>query len=117
MVGEHAAAGPAVGRRGGGGTDRRALEDRLRRTGRRHWLPHLTAYLARPFDLRYLVFTAEAVTRPRLALARHLRSTPNLALLVPRQHKEEAGAAISAALCHTAILEREIDAMFLEIKD
>ncbi len=79
-------------------SDRRTLEERLRRIGRRDWLPHLTAWLPRPFDLRYLIFTPEAVARRRPALARHLRQPGNVALLVPRQHKGELGAFVSAVL-------------------
>ncbi len=79
-------------------SDRRTLEERLRRIGRRDWLPHCTAWLPRPFDLRYLIFTPEAVARHRPALARHLRQPGNVALLVPRQHKGEPGAFVTAAL-------------------
>ncbi|HBL31336.1 MAG TPA: hypothetical protein DD490_31300 [Acidobacteria bacterium] len=94
-------------------TDRRLLEERLRRIGRREWLPHLTAWLPRPFDLRYLVFTPEAVTRPRPELARHLRQPGNVALLVPRQHKGELGAFVTAALPgHKAVSAYDITSAF-----
>lgn len=86
-------------------TDRRSLELRLQQAGRTQWLPHLTLYLARPFDLRYLVYLPQILTRPRTGIMQHLRM-PNLALVVPRFQKHPGAALVTAwiaghkAVCH-----------------
>lgn len=75
--------------------DRRSLEQRLLDTGRPEWLPHLTVFLARPFDLRYIVYLPGVLARARLDVMRHLR-LPNIALVVPRLQKDGAGALVSS---------------------
>jgi hypothetical protein len=67
---------------------RRAREDE-------HWQDRFTRFLFRPFDRRHLFAAEYALERPREAVMRHLRTGENLALIVPRQHKEEPGALVT----------------------
>lgn len=67
---------------------RRAREDK-------DWQSGFTRFLFRPFDHRHLFAAEYALERPREAVMRHLRGGNNLALIVPRQHKEEPGALVT----------------------
>jgi len=92
--------------------DRRSLEQRLLETGRLDWLPHLTVFLARPFDLRYIVYLPGVLARPRLDVMRHLR-LPNLALVLPRLQKNGAGALVTSWVTgHKAVSHYDINFLF-----
>lgn len=67
---------------------RRAREDE-------DWQHRFTRFLFRPFDRRHLFAAEYALERSREAVMRHLRNGDNLALIVPRQHKEEPGALVT----------------------
>ncbi len=92
--------------------DRRSLEQRLLEVGRLDWLPHLTVFLARPFDLRYIVYLPGVLARPRLDVMRHLR-LPNIALVVPRLQKNGAGALVTSWVTgHKAVNHYDINSLF-----
>lgn len=67
---------------------RRAREDE-------DWQGRFIRFLFRPFDRRHLFAADYVLERAREAVMRHLRSGENLALIVPRQHKEEPGALVT----------------------
>jgi hypothetical protein len=56
---------------------------------------NVTSFLARPFDLRHLLFEEGALARPRKAVMQHLRRGGNLALLAMRQALQEPGAFVT----------------------
>jgi predicted helicase len=93
-------------------TDRRSLEQSLLKAGRTDWLPHLTVFLARPFDLRYIVYLPQVLARPRLGIMRHLRM-PNIALVVPRLQKSGAGALVTSWVTgHKVVSHYDINFLF-----
>jgi predicted helicase len=49
----------------------------------------VTPILYRPFDIRYIVYNATVVTRPRLQVMRHMLTDSNLALISARSNKSE----------------------------
>jgi hypothetical protein len=67
---------------------RRAREDE-------GWQGRFTHFLFRPFDRRHLFAADYVLERGREAVMRHLRRGDNLALIVPRQHKDEPGALVT----------------------
>jgi hypothetical protein len=85
---------------------RRAREDTA-------WEQRLTTFLVRPFDVRHLFAAEYVLERPREAVLRHLRSGGNLALIVPRQHKEESGALVTDRLAgHKAVSAHDVNYVF-----
>lgn len=70
--------------------DRESLEAQGLASARRR---SVTSFLARPFDLRHLLF--EALARPRTAVMDHLRRGGNLGLLAVRQAIQEPGAFVT----------------------
>jgi predicted helicase len=72
--------------------DRQTLEVRGLTSARRR---NVTSFLARPFDLRHLLFEEGALARPRKAVMQHLRRGGNLALLAMRQALQEPGAFVT----------------------
>lgn len=85
---------------------RRAREDTA-------WEERITTFLFRPFDLRYIFAADYALERPREAVLRHLRQGNNLALIVPRQHKEEAGALVTDLPAgHKAVSAHDVNSVF-----
>lgn len=92
----------------------RLSDDRLRRAAREPaWESHFTTFLARPFDQRHLFAAEWALERPREAVLRHLGRGDNLALLVPRQHKEQPGALVAAGLAgHKAVSAHDVTSVF-----
>lgn len=85
---------------------RRAREDMA-------WEERLTTFLARPFDVRHLFAAEYVLERPRETVLRHLRGGKNLALIVPRQHKEEPGALVTNHLAgHKAVSAHDINYVF-----
>ncbi len=71
--------------------DREALEPGLTGARRRQ----VTSFLARPFDLRHVLFEDGALARPRRAVMEHLRHGGNLALLALRQALPEPGVFVT----------------------
>lgn len=56
---------------------------------------HVKPVLYRPFDTRFTYYTGESggfICRPRPKVMRHMLAGENLALLIPKQHKDEFGA-------------------------
>ena len=92
--------------------DRRTLELRLQREDRLDWLSGLTLFLARPFDLRYIVYLPALLARPRRSMMSHLRK-PNLALVVPRLQKDPGAALVTAWLTgHKAVTHYDTSSIF-----
>lgn len=88
-----------------------AGRDRARRDAL--WEQRFVPYLPRPFDRRWLFYADYLVERPREAMMRHLRSGGNLALIAPRQHKEEPGALVTDRLAgHKAVSAYDINYVF-----
>ncbi len=88
-----------------------AAMDRARRDGL--WERRFTPYLPRPFDRRWLFYADYLVERPREAVMRHLRGGGNLALIAPRQHKEEPGALVTDRIAgHKAVSAYDINYVF-----
>jgi hypothetical protein len=70
--------------------------ERLRRAREDEgWQDRFTRFLFRPFDRRHLFAADYVLERGREAVMRHLRKGDNLALIVPRQHKDEPGALVT----------------------
>jgi len=85
---------------------RRAREDTA-------WEERLTTFLVRPFDVRHLFAAEYVLERPREAVLRHLRGGENLALIVPRQHKEESGALVTDRPAgHKAVSAHDVNYVF-----
>jgi hypothetical protein len=51
--------------------------------------------LYRPFDVRYVFYHEAVIERPRPKVMRHMLAGQNLALITPKQHKDEFGAMVS----------------------
>lgn len=85
---------------------RRAREDAV-------WEGRFTRFLFRPFDVRHLFAAEYVLERPREAVLRHLRGPGNLALIVPRQHKEESGALVTDLPAgHKAVSAHDVNYVF-----
>ncbi len=72
--------------------DRESFEARGLASARRR---SVTSFLARPFDVRHLLFEERALARPRTAVMDHLRRGGNLGLLAVRQAVQEPGAFVT----------------------
>jgi predicted helicase len=73
----------------------------------------ITMFLARPFDLRFILYAEGFVARPRRALMSHLLSGGNVGLIVPRQHKEEPGALVTRWISgHKVISSHDVSSLF-----
>jgi hypothetical protein len=95
------------------GLDRRVFEDRFELQGESGWRHQLTAYLARPFDVRHLLYAPDRLARPRLAVMAHMWRGGNLALIAPRQCKEEPGAMVSRWIAgHKAVSAYDVNTLF-----
>lgn len=77
------------------------------------WQRHLTGYLSRPFDVRYLVSAPYLLERSRIAVMRHMRSGANVGLIVPRQAREGPAALVSLWMAgHKAVSAYDINTLF-----
>jgi len=73
----------------------------------------ITAFLVRPFDLRYVLYAEGFLERPRRALMSHLLGGTNVGLIVPRQHKEEPGALVTRWIAgHKVVSACDVSALF-----
>jgi len=69
-------------------------------------------FLARPFDLRYIVYLPALLARPRRRMMSHLRK-PNLALVVPRLQKDPGAVLITSCLTgHKAVTHYDTSSIF-----
>jgi hypothetical protein len=92
------------------GLSPRRFEEMRRDTG---WRRKLTGFLARPFDVRYLLCAGYLIDRPRQSVMGHMWSGTNLGLIVPRQCKEEPGAFVSRWVAgHKAVSAYDINSLF-----
>ncbi|MFY9820178.1 MAG: type ISP restriction/modification enzyme [Thermoanaerobaculia bacterium] len=95
------------------GLDWRAFEGRGELRAGEDWRCKLTAYLARPFDVRHLLYAPELLARPRRALMAHMGSGANLGLIVARQCKEEPGAMVTRWIAgHKAVSAYDVNSVF-----
>lgn len=56
------------------------------------WEPRIVRCLYRPFDTRWLFYHPALIERGRVEVMRHMAAGENLALVTPKQHKDEFGA-------------------------
>jgi Type ISP C-terminal specificity domain len=92
--------------------DPRDFEDRMPHPGIPScWPHHLRDCLARPFDVRQILYT-DLLARPRRALTKHLR-TGSLLLAATRQCREAPGAFVAACIAgHKAVSAYDINYLF-----
>ncbi|HEV7508744.1 MAG TPA: type ISP restriction/modification enzyme [Thermoanaerobaculia bacterium] len=95
------------------GLDRRVFEERFGLRENDRWRRCLTAYLARPFDVRHLLYAPELLARPRRAVMAHMWTGANLGLIVARQCKEEPGAMVTRWIAgHKALSAYDVNSLF-----
>jgi predicted helicase len=95
------------------GLDWRAFEGRVELQDGDGWHRQLTAYLARPFDVRHLLYAPDLLARPRRALMAHMWGGANLGLIVARQCKEEPGAMVTRWIAgHKAVSAYDVSSLF-----
>jgi predicted helicase len=95
------------------GLSRRAFENRCELQDGDGWRCKLTAYLARPFDVRHLLYAPDRLARPRRALMAHMGGGANLGLIVARQCKEEPGATVTRWMAgHKAVSAYDVSSVF-----
>ncbi len=95
------------------GLDWRAFEGRAGLHAGDGWHRKLTAYLARPFDVRHLLYALDLLARPRRALMTHMEGGENLGLIVARQCKEEPGAMVTRWIAgHKAVSAYDVNSIF-----
>lgn len=72
--------------------------------------------LYRPFDVRYTYYTGRSrgfICRPRPEVMRHMLGHGNVALVVPRQHKDEFGSLVTATIgTHKTVAAYDINYYF-----
>jgi len=74
---------------------------------------HLVQCLYRPFDTRWLFYHASMIERGRFDVMRHMVAGDNLAVALPRQHKDEFGAwATTAVGTHKSVAAYDINYYF-----
>ena len=77
------------------------------------WRSHVTPCLYRPFDIRSLYYHPYMVDWGRTEVMRHLLAGENLALITPRQHKEDFGAfATNTIGTHKSVAAYDINYYF-----
>ncbi len=64
----------------------------------KNWKDHFTEVLYRPFDLRHIFYHQDAIDFGREEVMKHMLSGKNLALISPKQFKEEPGALVTDLL-------------------
>jgi predicted helicase len=95
------------------GLDWRDFEDRPGLQAGEDWRRKLTVYLARPFDVRHLLYAPDLLARPRRALMAHMESGANLGLIVARQCREEPGAMVTRWIAgHKAVSAYDVSSLF-----
>ncbi len=93
--------------------DWRTFEGRVELQAGEDWRRKLTVYLARPFDVRHLMYAPELLARPRRALMAHMGCGGNLGLIVARQCKEEPGAMVTRWIAgHKAVSAYDVNSVF-----
>lgn len=90
------------------------LSEAIRRAAAdREWEGRFTEILYRPFDLRHVFYADYLVERTRERIMRHLLGGANLALIVPRQSKDGAGALVTDRIvAHKAVSAYDINHVF-----
>jgi len=72
--------------------------------------------LYRPFDVRYTYYTGQScgfICRPRPEVMRHMLAGENVALVTPKQHKDEFGALATESIgAHKAVAAYDINYYF-----
>ncbi|HSN86494.1 MAG TPA: type ISP restriction/modification enzyme, partial [Thermoanaerobaculia bacterium] len=90
------------------------LSEAIRRAGAdKEWEGRFTEILYRPFDVRHIFYADYLVERTRERVMRHLLGGANLALVVPRQSKDGAGALVADRIvAHKAVSAYDINHVF-----
>lgn len=85
------------------------LEGRLTRA-------NIVPILYRPFDVRYTYYTGQSrgfICRPRQDVMRHMLAGENVALLMPKQHKDEFGVLATMSIsAHKSVAAYDINYHF-----
>jgi len=74
---------------------------------------HVVPVLYRPFDVRMIFYHESVVWRTRIEVMRHILAGENLALVAPRQHKDEFGALVTDTIgAHKSVAAYDINYYF-----
>ncbi|NMA39063.1 MAG: N-6 DNA methylase, partial [Lentisphaerae bacterium] len=77
---------------------------------------NITSILYRPFDIRYTYYTGRSngfMARPMHQIMQHMLAGENLALIAPRQHKDEFGAFVTREIgTHKSVAAYDINYYF-----
>jgi predicted helicase len=77
------------------------------------WRDHVVSCLYRPFDTRWLYYHPYMVDWGRPEVMRHMLAGENLALVTPKQHKEEFGALATEVIgAHKSVAAYDINYYF-----
>lgn len=77
-----------------------------------NWRGYFTKWLYRPFDVRWIYYTPSMVDWGRPEVMRHMLQS-NLALIAPRQFKEESGAMVTEFIAgHKTVSAFDINYIF-----
>jgi len=77
------------------------------------WRDAVVQILYRPFDTRWTVFNANVAVHRRERVMDHMLAGENLALVTPKQHKEEFGALATDAIgAHKSVAAYDINYYF-----
>ncbi len=78
-----------------------------------NWRDHVVTCLYRPFDTRVLYYHPYMVDWGRPEVMRHMLAGENLALIAPKQHKEEFGAMATQTIgAHKSVAAYDINYYF-----
>jgi hypothetical protein len=96
------------------GVDRESLRARFREAGE----GEIRTFLARPFDLRFLLDREGSIARPRRALMSHLADGDTVGLVAARQCKGEPGALVTRwPVGHKVLCPHDVSSLFpLELR-
>ncbi|MFZ4396247.1 MAG: type ISP restriction/modification enzyme [Kiritimatiellia bacterium] len=74
---------------------------------------HIVRCLYRPFDTRWLFYHMSMIERGRIEVMQHMLEENNLAVIVPRQHKDEFGAWVTKTIgTHKSVAAYDINYYF-----
>ena len=87
-------------------------ETLIQRFGKK-WKHEIQVFLARPFDLRFILYAEGCLERPRRGLMTHVLGGGNMGLTVTRQCKGEPGALVTRWLIgHKVLCPYDVSSLF-----
>ena len=90
----------------------RVSSARRQLAGITNWKDYFTTFLYRPFDVRQIYYHSSVVWRTRAEVMKHMLQD-NIALIVPKQFKEESGAFVANSLAgHKTVSAFDINYVF-----